>query len=276
MSALKCTMLFNYVSNTGDQSGVSTVDNAITRTGGWSESWYLQGVAQSEATTRFLNLCRLRAAMLPIACAVAGQRYQTVDPVGPSQTGSTVFPGTAGTLADIPQMALYFRMYSDSGRNIRPFFMRGLPDARSVRGEYMPSQAFDTAIDNFFANIRGSLFRFRGRDLSLPEIPLISVAVNGTVQTANPHTYTVGTMVRILRTVDADGRKLGGLFQVATVINSFSFTIIPNPAWVTDGGKVRQEAIIFTGVNQVSQPRVAVKKVGKAFFGYRGRQSKRR
>ena len=276
MSTQKCTLLFNYASNSGEESGVNTLTNAITRTAGWSESWYLVNLSADEVRARTVNLAQVRAALLPIGCAVVGQRYQTVDPVGPSQTGSVVFPGTAGTLADVPQMSLFYRLPASTGRNIRPVVLRGLPDARSVRGEYLPSDKYDKALASFFGVLRGQAFCFRGRDLSKPELPIVAV-IGHTVSTQDAHGFTEGQMVRILRTVDDDsGRKMGGVFQVRTPITTRQFDIYPDNNWDTRGGRVRLEAAAYFTIGVEGTPRVMVRKAGRAFFGYRGRQSNRR
>lgn len=273
---LKCTALFQHVTNTGAEGGVLTTPAPITRVGGWSESWYLDAETVSP-DDRFRRVNLARAALLPIGCSIIGQRYQMVEPVGSSQTGSFVYPGTAGTLADVPQMALFCRVHAVNAINIRPAVLRGIPDARAVRGEYNPSDAYTKAISLYFGELATWGFKFRGRDLSAPQLPLIHILADGSVQTEVAHTYVVGDMVQVLRAVGADGRKRGGRFQVTAVLNSFHFSINWNQLFDSTGGRVRKDLgySYYDIVTPVDIRGVTVKRVGRPFFQYRGRRSNR-
>lgn len=279
---VKCTALFQLATN------VDFPNNAARRIAGWSESWYYPGNSIPNAITIFAgqNLvlglsipgwCLYRAALLPGGASIIGQRYQVVNPTGPSQTVGAVFPGSEGEPADIPQQALLIYCPALGSNNVRRSTLRGIPDARVIEGEYTPSQAFSTAVTSFFAFL--SNFQFRARDLSQPTFTILNITTLGVVTTEAPNTITAGQMVRVLRTRTADGDLVGGRFQVSgTGPGNTVFTLNGwTPAEATTGGRVRVDAIAFPFINGGAcvLGRTVTRRVGRPFTVYRGRRSKR-
>ncbi len=267
MAKIKCTMLFQSRSNFS-----GTRKNA--RIGGWSESVY--GEPGSLLQTVFLRLCEKRAACLPIATSIIGQRYQQVDPVGSSQTGRVVFPGTAGLQADIPQASLLVRMPSSDYPNFRPYYMRGLPDSQIEEGEYDPSLAFKGAIERFLTQL--SFWKFKALDVTETTVPIISIDATGTVLLGDNLSIAPKSVVKVLRTTNADGRQVGGVFRFNTVASPTSGTLYEWNNGDCVDGKMRLNVVVYPTYKdtQFGEPIVVTRKVGRSFNGYRGRASRKR
>lgn len=223
------------------------------------------------------GLCTARARLLPIGSAIVGQRLQVVTPIGPSQSLSRLFPGSAFTLADVPQMALLCRVPALSANNVRRMILRGLPDARVVEGEYSPSGVFTSDL-NFFFRVLGQ-WLFRGRDLTPQTTRLFTVSALGVFNTETPHLLAPLDIVRVSRAITAFGQFHSQRLQVATVgpgTNGGTFT-----GWLggsTSGGTVRKDAIVFPQVDpdNITIGRVITRRVGRPFVQYRGRRSRSR
>jgi hypothetical protein len=280
--AVKCTALFQLATN------VDFPNNPTRRLAGWSESWYFAGSSIQNAQSLFqgINLvggigipgwCSLRAAMLPGGAAIVGQRYQVVNPTGPSQVTGQLFPGSSGATADIPQQAILIYVPALGANNIRRSTLRGIPDPIIVEGETAFTPAFTTALSSFFSFLQN--FQFRARDLSQPTFTILNITAAGVVTCETPHTLQVGQMVRILRTRTADGDLIGGRFQVSAIgPGNTVFTLLNwTPAEATTGGKVRVDAIVFVPVNPAGcvAGRAVTRRVGRPFTQYRGRRSRR-
>jgi len=267
----KCTMLFQLL--TGRVLGTS-----LSRIGGWSESWYISNSGPASIALAFRDLCRLRAAMLPTDSNIIGQRYQQVDPtVRSSQVSAFNYPGMAATAPDVPQMSVLVKIGATGGNpNIRQWAIRGLPDARVVNGEYVPSGQFTAAFEAFRVALGG--WQFRGVNLLANQAGINFIDASGDVWLTSPLTLTPNQMVKVIKTTNANDRQVGGLYQVATVANSSNFTLREWDQGLCSGGTVRINEIIYPQCDpaNITLGRVSVRKVGRPFFSYRGRRSNRR
>lgn len=273
MALFKATLLFSLTTN------AETPNAAESRIGGWSESWYTSAVDQAEVRRRLMGpnpgsppLAQRRAALLPRGARIVGQRYQQIDPAGPSQQTSVNLPGSADLSADVPQMAMLISVPSIGRTNIKRLVLRGIPDARVVQGEYFPSDAYDIALRTFFFGLVG--WQFRGRDLSQATLVIEGVSAAGEVTTEVNHPYVVGDYVRILRTQDQGGNLFGGRFRVIAPVTARTFVLNGWEGGITDGGKVRLDAIVYPNVDAaaIQIGRVVVRKVGRPSSGYVGRR----
>jgi hypothetical protein len=275
---IKCTAFMQL------STAISSPNSPAHRIGGWSESWYFAGTDVNAAIGAFNysnnpgpGWCPTRAAILPYGAAIVGQRFQIVAPsVGQSQSTATQFPGNGGE-ADSPQQALLCKAPSVGAPNIRRMILRAIPDVNITEGEYTPSSYFQGAIQTHFSVL--SQFQFRGRDLTQPVYKIISISAAGAVATEGAITFTVGQMVRVLKTVDSAGNLRGGRFQVATVGPlSTQFTLLNWPYSASAGGSVRADAIVYPAVNAnlVLPGRIITRRVGRPFIQFRGRRSRRR
>jgi len=270
MATTKCTMLFQLLTG-------GAVGNEGARIGGWSESWY-SDEAISTLPNTFGTLCLRRAAMLPTQAAIIGQRYQQVVPhVKSSQVAAVTYAGASSTNPDIPQMAMLCKVGAQAPNpNIRSWAMRGIPDARVVNGEYVPSAAFTLAFDLFKNFLQ--VFQFRARNLLADQAAINFVDATGDVWLNSPLTVAPNTLVQIIKGMNTEGRQVGGVYQVETAPNSSNFQLRNYDLGLLQGGTVRVYEIIYPQVDPVKTQlgRITVRKVGRPFFSYRGRRSNRR
>lgn len=270
----KCTFLLTLNTNT-------TGASLSTRVGGWSESWYSDRAGVDNLPRDFNRLGRLRAALLPTGARIAGQRYQQVSPKGSSSTGAIVFPGTAGIACDVPSMALFYRARGQGVLNQRPLYIRGIPDARVVEGEYSPSDTYTRSLTAFFNAL--AEWRFRGRSLVADAVPFLNITQSapgvGSYVTTVAQTWAVDNIVTVSGVL-VDGRKVEGQFRVATVVTPQTGTFALWTAGSGTGGKGFFRSTLYPLVEPSSldpnSGRVVTKKVGRPFGQYRGRASTRR
>jgi len=268
MAFLKCSMLISYTSN---------ISNATTgaRVAGFSEQLYRS--PSNDTVQKFEQLCQLRSFLLPQGSRIVGQRYQIVDPVGGSSTGSRVFLAGTTLKPDVPQMALLLRLKARFRANFRPYYFRALPDVRSVEGEYAPSNAFTTALNNYLARLQADTWRFKAVDLDADQAEVASVSSTGVVTTQTPFDPSASSFVKIMGARQPTGKRVSGIFPVGTITSSTVFNIVGWNYGDTLLGKVRQHIVIYPEIEQLTNPtpRVVVKKVGRPFGGYSGRRSNR-
>jgi len=262
MAITRCTLLFNFQT--------TDANKAAQRTAGWSESYYFPTADLIFALGKLNALASVRSSLVATGGAVIGQRVQVVDPVGPSKTGDTAFAGGAGLAADIPQMALYCRAVSGATNNARELVLRGIPDARVQNGSFVSSTDYDRRLQRFFAELRSG-WVMRGRDMSQPRKPIVTIDTNGLVTTTIDHAYAVGNRVQIIRTTMPNDRQVGGVYTVLTTPSARTFSIAPGFTLPTRGGSTRLSAIVTPQYDEIKAVRIGTRKVGRVFFPYRGR-----
>ena len=266
---IKCDMVINASSNK------TNTTQAQVRVGGWTESWILAESPTSVASA-WNAICTARARLLPGNCSIVGQRFYEIG--GGSQTAGRVFPGLAATLGDVPQMALLCTVQSDATINVRRFRLGGIPDARVVEGVYNPSTSFDADLQGYWRALNTYGARFKARVLTNPSIMIVSIDVNGNLLTNANLTAPAGTLLRILHAKDSNGKPVKGVFPVITATDARHFVLGNWGGQLVKTGKVRVDEISTYRVsfNTFAVNRVVVHKVGRAFFQYRGRASKKR
>ena len=270
--ATKCTMLI--------QVGTQDPLGNDRRLAGFSETWYTAGAFSPAITTAFRTLATKRAALLPNRASIVGFRFQETDGItsGRSTTTIEAIPGASGADNDAPQIALKFDIDASAGLNQRIWIMRGVPDNQVDRGEYNPTVAFRAAVLQFFQQL-GTQWTWRGQVLTNPPTAIFQVTAAGAITWFEAPGYVAGAMLRILRTVNGCGRQVGGVFKLATIAGDTG-TLLGWNLGDTTNGKSRVWQITFPAVptNITISPvgQVVVKKVGRPFSLYRGRQSVRR
>lgn len=265
MPAIKHTMLIEQI------TGSETLATA-QRVGGWSESWY----SPTFVPQTFNRLCARRAAMLSSSARIVGQRYQQVDPAGPSSTGATVFTGNVGLAADIPQMALFCRCRSTGVRNIRPFYIRGISDPRVQFGEFVTDPVFAAAFTAFVQQLKRDTWSFRGRDFDQPRVPVFQISSSGVFTLTQDLTFAVGDLLQFNRVKNVAGRFVSFKGYVTNRVDARNGTVAGYPAGGTTGGKCGKVVPIYPVVSDVEQNRIVTRRVGRPFTGFRGRRSAKR
>jgi hypothetical protein len=237
------------------------------RVGGWSESFYAEGVSAGSAVASAAILGPKRAALLPTQAAIVGAR--ATDPTTPGLSASLVinFPGTATLATDVPQMALLCKLYSVGGPT-RQLILRALPDARVVNGEYQPSQAFTSALRVYFTGLNG--YYVRGRNRAVPVIDIINVTSGGLLTTTSDVLWAAGDDLKFFRTRDRYGQSIKGNYRITTATDTRHFQLANWGGIEVTKGKVRRVAFDYYPITNADSGRVIVRKVGKPFFGYVG------
>lgn len=270
MPAYKFTMLFNYI------SGGEAPQQAI-RTGGTTESVYWDD-ASDQTISQFRRHATYRAVMLPKYCAVVGVRVQQVDPVGASRSFDLFKPGGAdiGGQVDAPQLALRIRVKGVGVNNasLRKFAM--IPDQQIKDGEYRPTGKYRSAVSQYLRQL--SFWKFRGLDLTYLAVPITSIGADGTVTTAADIVLAPGNTVGLRNVEDEDGNLITGEFVVDGATSLRVFKLRNWLGGVCSGGTVKRHVYIYPQflIPNDTPITVAIKKVGRPFGLYRGRQSKRR
>lgn len=275
MAATKVTLLM--------QAGTIDSTGNAARSAGFSESYYTPlAVTDAALTPIWTQLCTLRAALLPTNSRIVGSRYQTVDPVGPSRQFDNVYVGGAGTLNDLPGVALQWTVRSPATNNQRNVILRSIPDARIVTGEYSPSPAYDAALQAFFSHLVLN-WRFRAIDRSLPIVKIKDITGAGLMVTLAPHNLLAGQMANIMSTRPDSFRTVSYLAQVVEVLTATSATIVlaANTGFLQSsvGGRVRRALNIYPNISitngEVISPVAITRKVGAPFRKFRGRRTVR-
>jgi len=272
---IKCTAIFDYISNRTGNVGAYGGILAQSRKGGWSESIYHSG-SISEARTDFLDVCALRARLIPEGTSIQGQRYE--DTNGGSATGGEIFQGNRNLEADVPQMALRLTCNASNNVNTRKWDIRGIPDSYVTEGEFSPTTNYRLNVMRYAQKLCSGSFRFLGRVLTGDVAFIYSVTTGGLCTTADSIDPTPGMMVRAVRVKDVNGNSITGAFRVIERTEPGIFTIQGWPQVAANEGGFRIVASDFFPMDpaSVSIRGIVVRKVGAPFLRYRGRQSARR
>lgn len=285
--ATKVTILFQLTT-------APVASGQTPRTAGWSESLYLVSESPVDSIRRIVDdYCNARAGLLTKGASIIGQRYQLVDPVRGANVVSRTWPGIGGPATtptdptqDYPSLCAYFKAATSVINKSRPTFLRGLPDAYVLGGEwYGGSQGSgvtrgDTALNALLAQLNG--FSHRYRTVSATPLVVFSISGAGSVVFTAPHGLLVGAIIRAYRMQDSFGNPVTGNFRVKTVTDTF--TVIVEP-WETDrivleSGQFRQVtyayATITVPLDRRPTPRIISRKPGRPFGAFRGRASRRR
>lgn len=276
MPLFKVTLLFQQVTNP-DRAEVSS-----QRIGGWSESWYFTGTSNAlfEALSggKGTGMVGSRANLLPITASIVGYRIQNLTDAGiplSSRSYNFQYPGSSGLACDIPQAALLFAFSSGGSASVKRVPYRGVPDARIVQGEYLPSQEYQQAIETHFAKLQ--LFQFRAKNRNNVKSPIVGITAGGLVTTGVDHGLAVGNTVQIGRvhnnTIGLKSYK--GLVQEPLTARTFTIN-----GWIHGaglGGYAQKYEIAFQSVQAdlCRLERVITRKVGRPFDLYSGRANRR-
>lgn len=265
-------MVLQYQSATNQPGNPTGTTGA--RVAGFTESVYSDD--DGLHGSRFNELCRRRAALLPVGTRIVGQRYQKVNPVGRMKSTGVVYVAGSGLLADVPQMALQVPIQGVAVRNVRNYVFRAIPDARSVVGEFQPSAAFVSALRSFINQL--AVFRFKGADLDQPQSPLLGVSDSGLYTTTLPFAVVAGDLVQVLRCRTAGSVDPNGLYRIGAGPTTTTGTLLGWEAGPGLKGTIRKAVTIYPFFDPAGdgEPVIVVKKVGRPSKGYRGRQSAKR
>lgn len=255
---------------------------ASVHVGGWSESFWTLLNPSAYNPLWFVQQQK-RANLLPSSAKVVGFRTQVYTISGNkllpggATSGRQNLPGSLGSSADLPQVALMLNCSAQGAPNQSRMILRGMPDPIMIGGEYQPFPAFSGLVTQFVNSMIGFNFGFIGRDLSQASVRVLKIAANIITVEAIPATgLAVGDFVRLHRVFDVNGLPVKGAF-VVTAIAGLNINVQGLNATVNDpSGTLRRDLLTFLPYQSISPIRAVVKKVGRPFEQYRGRRSKTR
>lgn len=254
--------------------------DASPHTGGWSESFWVDGIVPTNAAA-VQTLLTKRALLLPSQGSIVGVRNAQYDisgnkliPKGAS-TAKVNFPGNSSLETDLPQVSLEMAATATGAPNNTRFNLRGIPDVMMSYGEYQPTTAFKAAVTQFGTALLAG-FGFVGRDLSLASQKVNSIA-GSNITTLGALGAVVGTdFVIFKRVYDDAGNPVKGSFLVTNALagNIYTLAGFGPVTMTTPSGLARVDKIAFYTYQTITPARAVVRKIGRPFASYRGRQSK--
>ncbi len=264
------------------QLASQTTGPGLIRVGGWSESFY----KDVSSPTSLDRLALARATLLPDIGNVVGLRIQQVNPAGKANTFVRSLPGNQNFLTDIPQMALLCSARAINGLNTRSITIRGIPDSQVVTGEWQPFPNYKALMEAYLLLLKTDAWQFRAVQKDAPLfavneiIPVpMSPTNNATVSALQsiPGGFVPNEAAVLIKAQLEDGRFVGGKFIIDGVNSGTNvMTIRQWPFAEAKGGKFRLYSLIFPVIGDTGISRAIVRKVGRPFTSYRGRQSKRK
>lgn len=252
------------------------------RTGGWSESWYSALSFNSEVlVNRAIQWAVQRCFLLPRTTKIIGMRFGGVATTNRAYVVDINQPGTQTSVTDVPSSALRYQAISANTDNTRLVVLRGIPDDWAKGGALFNDPAIGPAVQAFRNRIISDGWLFRGRSLTETQTPIDTIASNGAYVLASPAAFAQGDKVQIIRSqVTATGKRVGGLYTIASVADSTHGVLVNWQQGATTMGTIRPNVYVYcptvatvAGLQQGVD--IMQKKAGRSFFQYRGRRSTR-
>lgn len=252
------------------------------RPGGWSESWIDDvGTFDNESLTRLVNLyLRHRLNFAGSTCGCVGARVRRLDVPTARPVLYKFQPPRQNfnqPLGDAGFMTLETIGSSASGKK-RAFRFACMPDSQVINGTWQPSGTSRTAYAALMKFLVTDVSYIAGQDPAAVQSPILSVSTTGAVKLSQPIALAVGDFVRLKRVRESNGVSRAGIFAVATVVDSFNFTVL---GWkgLTDiqySGQAQKYSIIYEPVASSTDPEIVSRKMGRPFFLPRARKFKRK
>jgi hypothetical protein len=281
---LKVSMLFQVTTNPPNPQ------YAIPHTGGWSESFWSPTIAffTSQVLAAYGNV---RANLLPGQASIVGFRQSLYTVAGNKllpggvSTLKRLIAGNSQNITDLPQVSLEIAGLAAGAINGNRFRLGAIPDSMMTNGEYQPTPAFAGQVTSYLNLLSGRVtingvnipaVGFVGRDLAQPTTAVNAVA-NGVVTLRQNIGGQVNVdFLRLHRVVDIAGNPLRGSYLI-TGINGNAYTLqgLPLQVVTKPNGTARLDRIGVFQYAALNVSRAVVKKVGRPFQSYRGRQSNR-
>lgn len=271
---VKATWLFDYRT-------VPTAGGRV-QTGGWSESWYtsllIGGATINQKAT---DWAVARAGLLPLSTSIIGYRLQEVGSGNKAQVFNLGIGGAQGFATDVPSMSIRYTANSSESQNERFVVLRGMPDPWVAGGALAWNAFLQNALNQFNQRLTVDQWRFRGRNLTFTQYPLLTIGSTGMFVALEDLPFESGDAVQVLRSKQAITNRLrGGIYKIAAMTDARNGTLAQWQWGSCDGGSIRSNGYVypiarFNGPMTAGTVQVSSKKAGRSFFQYRGRRSKR-
>jgi hypothetical protein len=160
--------------------------------------------------------------------------------------------------------------------NSSRFTLRGIPDSQMTRGEYQPDSGYKSLVTQFCNQLSNNAWAFLGRDLSKPSQKVMSIAGNVVTLQGAIGAVAMTDYMRFRRVYDDLGKPVTGSFLIQTIVgNAYTLAGFDGATLTAPSGTARVDAIRLCDFGTVAPSRAVVRKIGRPFASYRGRQSKR-
>jgi len=273
MASFKCSLLFAVTTSPED------LVRAAPHSGGWSESHWRTN-SSNIVDDFIIPLAQYRALMLPSFASIIGYRVESFTISGNkllpggSTSGRFLFPGGAGVTMNIPQDSLQFSANVAGQPNSVRFNARCLPDDQVSRGEYQPTPAFRTAVQNYTDQLRTAVWGTVFVDKSQPTARVNKI-VGNVVTLSAPIGAVAGTSyVKLLRVYDDFGRPVKGSFLATAVAgNDVTLQSLSGHDLIIPSGLARVDVLLQGAYAGINPTRAVSRKIGRPFEQYRGRRS---
>lgn len=275
MTISRLTLLLQNTTDPQDREAASP------HTGGWSESWWANAILPLGASG-ITALVQKRAALLPKEASVVGKRVGLYNlsgnkllPQG-SATAKVLAPGSGGRPCDLPQVALEMSGTATGAANKSRFVLRCMPDEIMVRGEYQPGSTFKGLVTQFCNEIASQGWGFIGRDLAQPAFRVLAIAAGVVTLDGDAGGVVNTSYLRLNRVFDNNENPVKGAFRItAKAGNNYTLAGLDPAIVAAASGTARIDLVTWLDFATVVPSRAVVKKIGRPFEGYRGRQSNR-
>lgn len=242
---------------------------------GWSETWW-KNVVQPVDWQMLSRLFTARVGMLTNRAALVGYRIKEIG--GGVQVARYRLAGAIATEADIPQMSLSCFTRTADLKHSKFFRLRGLSDARVSEGVYVPVDYFQTAFTNFASVLEAEQWGWKGLAENLPTVRINSIDANGNVVCAAGAVFAANQYVVIRRSKNTFGNSVGGKYRILARTSDTNFQLANWVGGVVDAKGtvgVYSDNLYIASAANTKFTEVTTQKVGRPFFSYRGRASKR-
>ena len=245
------------------------------RVAGWTENWYADGTIANNSMTG-TNFFKARTLFMPNNAGISGMRVSDIG--GQSKVFTFNEPGGQQTAVDIPQMALNCSVKVQGSPTTKWFQLRGIPDSSVTSGAFRPTQGVSNAIDTFLNGLFGYGVYVRVKRLTNPRVNITSIDASGNFTIAPGVTPAMNDTVQLLRCKDIHGKNVSGLYVVIPDANGLPKKL---GNWSGKTVAVSGQLRILTYDYLPTVPRTAeyhditTRKVGRPFFSYRGKRTRR-
>ena len=249
-----------------------------TRTGGIGES-YFNDTPPNSIGPAIYNLMGQRANLLSNQVTLVGYRVSDISVKNVSQLFHSNIPGTwVGAQAmDFPQACIQASgLGKHSNKQTLQLKLRGLPDEASKGGTIDTTLvSLQSRAKPFFDSLRDGNWWQIQTNMRADSVKIVNISGVGTANCEKPHPFANNARVTLLRMRDAvTGAKVrGGTVTITTGTNPLQFQVVglvyPNGL---KGGTARLQDVIANQYQDLNITDVGLRKVGKSFFSYRGKQ----
>lgn len=243
---------------------------------GWSESWYFAGNDVPAGLVKIRLIGGARAAFLSTGAVHIAIRSSLVGAQADSLVEEKNVIPTNSTAPDLAKVAALCKVRTATNQ-FRELLLRGLPDARTIDGQFVGSSTFDLAFQNFRNTVINNGGGIRGYNRNNPLFAIVSVSTTGLVTTFGTPPWDRGNLIRFNRTKDTNGRLVSGLYHVVSAPTTTTFQLSDWEAGrIVNKGEARLVEFVHFPVTDITPPyRSTTRQVGGIFGQPVGRRKSR-